>query len=359
MLKLHDFNFQEMLIKSSKIDAGITGKLVDLHLREKNLVKAMELYESNENFHFTQQSLENVVDLLLAENRPYDALNLVKKDVVEANRKMFYSCLMKLLTGLIEVGDHKAVMETLEIVPKSSLIQPGLMTNKLLGAYADRGNVEQLNEVNLYLVTNDLVQSEKLDNLLALVDVYLAKDDLSGALLEIKRIAKVNKKMPRKFQLTCRLIEENNSVAVEELLDASTALYGEETSIYDLAHCFLALGKKDQAKNLLETPGLRCDNMKLVYIFDQLVAKNQTAYAEALIGITRRMHGGDRNMLYIKLVNLFSGDPDKVEDIWLQIQEEGFVPNNNLLLEMSNCLKKHGRIVPFTEPTEEDLPSCA
>ncbi len=357
MLKLHDFNFQEMLIKSSKIDAGITGKLVDLHLREKNLVKAMELYESNENFHFTQQSLENVVDLLLAENRPYDALNLVKKDVVEANRKMFYSCLMKLLTGLIEVGDHKAVMETLEIVPKSSLIQPGLMTNKLLGAYADRGNVEQLNEVNLYLVTNDLVQSEKLDNLLALVDVYLAKDDLSGALLEIKRIAKVNKKMPRKFQLTCRLIEENNSVAVEELLDASTKLYGEETSIYDLAHCFLALGKKDQAKNLLETPGLRCDNMKLVYIFDQLVAKNQTAYAEALIGITRRMHGGDRNMLYIKLVNLFSGDPDKVEDIWLQIQEEGFVPNNNLLLEMSNCLKKHGRIVPFTEPTEEDLPA--
>ena len=180
----------------------------------------MELYESNEYFDFPETVLPNVVDLLLAENRPYDALNLVKKDVVEKKRKMFYSCLMKLLTGLIEVGDHKAVMETLEIVPKSSLIQPGPLTNKLLGAYADRGNAEQLNEVHLYLVTNDLVQSENVENLLALVDVYLAKDDLSGALQEIKRITKVHKKMPRKFQLTCRLIEENNSVAVEELLDA-------------------------------------------------------------------------------------------------------------------------------------------
>ena len=348
---------QEMLIKSSRIDAGITGKLVELHLREKNLVKAMELYDSNENFNFSQQSLENVVELLLNENRPYDALSLVKKDVVEKDRKMFYSCLMKLLTGLIEAGDHAAVMETLEIIPKKSLIQPGPLTNKLLGAYADRGNVEQLNEVNLYLVTNDLIQTENLDNLVALVDVYLAKDDLSGALLEIKRVAKIHKKMPRKFLLTCRLIEENNSEAVEELLDVSTDLYGEESSIYDLAHCFLSLGKKDQARNLLETPGLRCDNMKLVYIFDQLAAKKQLANAEALIGITKRMHGGDRNMLYAKLVNLYSGDPDKVEDIWLQIQEEGFIPNNNLLAEIASCLKKQGRIVPFTEPKEEDLPT--
>ena len=346
-----------MLVKSSKIDAGITGKLVELHLGEKNLTKAMELYDSNENFSFSQQSLEAAVDLLLQENRPYDALNLVKKDVVEKDRKMFYSCLMKLLTGLIEVGDHKLVMETLEIIPKSSLMRPGPLTNKLLAAYADRGNVEQLNEVNLFLITNDFVPSEKLDNLLALVDVYMAKDDLSGALLEMKRIAKVYKKMPRKFQLTCRLIEENNSEAVEELIDASTEVYGEETSIYDLAHCFLALGKKDQARNLLETPGLRCDNMKLAYIFDQLSAKKQLANAEALIGITRRMHGGDRNMLFIKLVKLSSGDPDKVEDIWLQIQEEGFIPNNSLLIEMANCLRKHGRPVPFSEPIEDDLPT--
>ena len=344
-------------MKSSKIDAGITGKLVELHLGEKNLTKAMELYDSNENFSFSQQSLEAAVDLLLQENRPYDALNLVKKDVVEKDRKMFYSCLMKLLTGLIEVGDHKLVMETLEIIPKSSLMRPGPLTNKLLAAYADRGNVEQLNEVNLFLITNDFVPSEKLDNLLALVDVYMAKDDLSGALLEMKRIAKVYKKMPRKFQLTCRLIEENNSEAVEELIDASTEVYGEETSIYDLAHCFLALGKKDQARNLLETPGLRCDNMKLAYIFDQLSAKKQLANAEALIGITRRMHGGDRNMLFIKLVKLSSGDPDKVEDIWLQIQEEGFIPNNSLLIEMANCLRKHGRPVPFSEPIEDDLPT--
>ena len=346
---------QEMLIKSSRIDAGITGKLVELNLREKNLVKAMELYDSNENFSFSQQSLENVVDLLLQENRPYDALNLVKKDVVEKDRSMFYSCLMKLLTGLIEAGDHAAVMETLEIIPKKSLIQPGPLTNKLLGAYADRGNVEQLNEVNLFLVTNGMMHAEKPDNLVALVDVFLANDDLSGALLEMKRIAKIYKKMPRKFLLTCRLIEENNSEAVEELLDVSTELYGEEASIYDLAHCFLSLGKKDQARNLLETPGLRCDNIKLVYIFEQLAAKKQLANAEALIGITKRMHGGDRNMLYAKLVKLYSGDPDKIEDIWLQIQEEGFIPNNNLLAEIASCLKKQGRIVPFTEPKEEDL----
>ena len=348
---------QAMLVKSSKIDAGITGKLVELHLGEKNLTKAMELYDSNENFSFSQQSLEAAVELLLEENRPYDALNLVKKDVVEKDRKMYYSCLMKLLTGLIEVGDHKAVMETLEIIPKSSLMRPGPLTNKLLAAYADRGNVEQLNEVNHFLITNDFVSSEKLDNLLALVDVYLAKDDLSGALLEMKRIANVYKKMPRKFQLTCRLIEENNSEAVQDLVDASTKVYGEETSIYDLAHCFLFLGKKDQARNLLETPGLRCDNMKLAYIFDQLAAKKQLANAEALIGITKRMHGGDRNMLFIKLVKLCSGDPDKVEDIWLQIQEEGFIPNNSLLIEMANCLKKHGRLIPFNEPTEDDLPT--
>ena len=345
-----------MLKNSSRTDASIIAKLVDLHLREKNLIKAMDLYNSNEDFSFSQQAMESVVELLIEEKKPYDALNLVKKDVVEKDRKMFYSCLMKLLTGLIEVGDHKAVMETLEMIPKKSLIQLGPFTSKLLGAYADRGDIEQLNEVNLYLVSNDWISTEKLDNLVALVDVYLVKDDLSGALLEMKRIAKLYKKMPRKFPLTCRLIEENNSEAVEELLGVSTELYGEEASIYDLAHCFLALGKKDQARNLLETPGLRCDNMKLVWIFDQLANKKQVANAEALIGVSKRMHGGDRNMLFSKLLKLCSDDPDKIEDIWLQIQEEGFVPSNNLLVDLANCLKKHGRVVPFAEPTEV-LPS--
>jgi hypothetical protein len=50
---------------------------------------------------------------------------------------------------------------------------------------------------------------------------------------------------------------------MQRVLDASIATIGEERSLYDLAHNFLALNKPAQAKKLLETPGLRYNQERI------------------------------------------------------------------------------------------------
>ena len=148
------------------------------------------------------------------------------------------------------------------------MINQASFANKLLATYANKGEVEKLHEVFMFLVTNDFISTENADNIVAMVDVHLVREDSRSAVTEFCRIAKLYHKLPKKFHLTCKLIEEDDVDAVQEIMDASSSVIGEEKSIYDLAHAFLYLGRKDQAKKLFETPGLQCFNDRIFYIYD-------------------------------------------------------------------------------------------
>jgi len=169
---------------------------------------------------------------------------------------------------------------------------------------------------------------------------------------ELERIARQFKCMPKKFELTNRLIMEENVEVVQSILDTSIALIGEDKSIYDLAFSFLWVDRRNQAKRLLETPGLRYDQNKLNYIAEKLIESGKLDALDDLVSFSKGLFGCDRDFLYHKLVSANVDNVDKIGEIWLQVQEEGHAPSDSLLVAIAKALKLGGQEVPFEVPVE-------
>jgi len=80
------------------------------------------------------------------------------------------------------------------------------------------------------------------------------------------------------------------------------------------------------------------DDQKLAYIYRQLESSNPEA-CQDLVAVTNNLRGCDRNLLFQKLVGTFKHDPDKVEDFWLVVQEEGFIPSEELKIAIADILE--------------------
>lgn len=55
-------------------------------------------------------------------------------------------------------------------------------------------------------------------------------------------------------QLTQKLIETENAVALQQLMEGCVKVHGEINSLYDLVFCFLESGRVRQAKKIFEVP---------------------------------------------------------------------------------------------------------
>lgn len=330
---------------------------MSIYLNEGDVPKFTELFnytKSKKEYSLALSDVDTLVDLLLKDNKAGEARDWILKLHGDGNQ-VYYSSLMNCLSAFAEQGDHATVMETLEKVNPEGFVNKGALTNKLLSRYSSRGEAENLHEVSTFLITHNFASADNNDNLVANIDVYLEQNDLTNAVAEFSRIVKIYKKTPRKFQLTCKLIEEENAGAIQEVLESSSSVIGEDRSLLDLAHAFLHLGKKVQAKKLLDTPGLRYFEDRFVYIFEQLSKEdNAPGAAESFVQITKNVFNCDRDLLFTKLVDLHAKDVDKVDDIWLQVQEEGLVPSNRLMRAIGKVFKENGREVPFGDIPEDD-----
>lgn len=76
--------------------------------------------------------------------------------------------------------------------------------------------------------------------------------DLDGALNYLAQCASQYRCTPYKQQLTVLLIEQEDSDALQRLLDLSIRIHGEANSIVDLAIGFLECDRLREAKKVLE-----------------------------------------------------------------------------------------------------------
>merc|ERR1712112_75099 len=125
---------------------------------------------------------------------------------------------------------------------------------------------------------------------------------------------------------------------------------GEELALYDLILSFLDLGRIPQAKKLIETPGLRYNHQKFEFMLKRFKQGNDLEALEALVRLSKNLHGCNRDFLYQELVTAFKDDMPRVEEAWLEIQEEGLAPSDQLKIKIANALEAGGREVPFEVP---------
>merc|ERR1719220_2265579 len=71
---------------------------------------------------------------------------------------------------------------------------------------------------------------------------------------------------------------------------------------------------------------------------------------EALVRLSKNLHSCDRDFLYQELVEAFKDDMPRVEEAWLEIQEEGLAPSDQLKIKIASALEAGGRSVPFEVP---------
>ena len=144
--------------------------------------------------------------------------------------------------------------------------------------------------------------------------------------------------------------------AIQKVTDVSADFLDESRALYDLAHCFLHMNQTTKARQLFDSPGLPYVRDRVEYIYEKLEESNPQA-CENFVALTKNIFGCDRDYLYSKLVRTHQDDPDKVEDIWVLIQEEGHVPSDKVKVQIAKALTKYDRAVPFEKP--EEMPAAA
>merc|ERR1712106_522925 len=311
------------------------------------------------DFTLNPTTLDAVVTGLVNQGRAREALDWMEKQIKKDEDKypVFISSLMTCLAGLAEAGEDQLVLDMLAKTSQDKFIKPtygrdSFCTDRVLSVYKGKGDIKMVQEVCSSLVASKMASPHHMSILNPLVEVHLTNGDLKAAVAEFERIGKVYKKMVKKYDLLCRLIDQDEVDAIQDVQDISTKIIGEQNSLYDLAYCFLKVGRKAQARKLFDTPGLGYEQGSLEFILGNLRDSGNLQALEDLVNLSKTIFGCDRDMLYLQLVTAFNNDADKISDIWLQVQEEGHAPSDKLKIAIAKALKAGGQTVPFEEPVE-------
>ena len=193
------------LQNKGSFDFSLSDQLIVQYLERKDLnlaKKVLNYSRSSGKFVLSPNALEMFVAELVNVNNFHEASQMILDEMeIDKQRKVGGNSLLICLIGLAEQGDHKAMIDFLEKVDKTRLYGKKNLSSNLLDFYVKKGDDARLHEMFEYLQSVNIASS---DNLNAFVDIHLERGDLPAATAEFLRIAKVYKKLPRKFVLTCR-----------------------------------------------------------------------------------------------------------------------------------------------------------
>jgi len=191
-----------------------------------------------------------------------------------------------------------------------------------------------------------------------MVKYLLDSGDSEAALAKFEELAKETKSLHFLPSLVQEFTIQEDKVRMQRLLDATVIVQREEGALYSFARIFLEMGRTSQARTLMQAPGLRYNDSTVKGICNRLEKKSPTALEE-FVKLCIPLFASDQNFLFEKLVDCVSNDPEKIEDIWVSMQEANFIPDDSLMRKLAGILKSHGLEVPFQiedEPEPEHKP---
>jgi len=345
---------QKSLEKHGETKNWLTVKIVEALVEKGELEKGIGELKKAEKSEFTANPtlIDEIIRKLL-ESGKLDACVDFYKRQRDQSASIFCTTFMDMLVSLYKAGKTTVMMDLLDEKNPNLINRDSTRNcNILLDVFCQAGDVENINQAFAMLVKGGLIDLADAKGFSKLIEVHLVRHDTAAAVAEFERIYNEYKKMSHKFSLMERLIEDEDLEAMQKILDMSIDMVGEEKSLYDLAHNFLNSGKKSQAKKLLETPGLRYNHEKVKYICDKLANNSDKEGVEDLVMLSRNVFGCDRDYLFSRLVDVHRNNPDKILEIWINIQEEGHAPTDTLKRKIASILQENNREIPFEIPVE-------
>jgi hypothetical protein len=296
-------------------------------------------------------SVHEVVKSLLKEDKAEKVQELVKR-LVECDISIFTTTIAAICQHMIRKDLYEDMKKFLSVVPPSLLLSNKEFWKKralldITVCIAETKDVEKTKELIDFMIERQFLSAKDGLTFDAMIIVQLENNDLEGAVAAFEDVFKVHDRLASLKRLMKALIVAEDAEKMQRVLDTAIIKYGEEASLYDLLENFLLLGRFQQARKLLDTPGLRFRDRKVKQICDELIRKNLLEALENFTLFSRNVFDCDRIYMYRRLIEANSSDGDKLLDIWVMMQEEGVTPTEEIKKQLAKTLEKAGKEVPF------------
>jgi len=320
---------KSMMERSRRFNPRVANQLVS-KLAEENkpdeAVAALErAIELSPDYTLSPTSCNLIVQSYIRK----DDLEAAERFLMNVNAKLFYSSLINIMHQYALKGDHAKVVEMIKYETDDKFLRAEYSVNDgvsdLLKIYEDADDV-----TNLESVTDAFLSRRKFYNVCTAsrVSIHLNRGDTESALKSFEEVARYYVSNDATRMLVGRLVEEGNIDGLQRVNDVMTKRLGQEATLFKLSVEFLLLNRREQAKPILETPGLRYNQKFVEDVVFQLNKQNRPDCLQDFIKFTKDMFGCDRDYLYMALTKQTENAED-VGKIWLDIQEEGHAPSMN------------------------------
>ncbi|XP_006274263.3 leucine-rich PPR motif-containing protein, mitochondrial isoform X3 [Alligator mississippiensis] len=352
-------NLEELEAKNQPIK-NVLKQLILALCVEQNMQKALEV-KSKYKPDMVVDGYAALIYLCCLQDNAEDAMNL-KEELSHIDSSFTFPT--KTYLALIQVlgksGRVKDVINILKEMKKKDVPISSVSAQvfaRMLSSMALRGEVETVNQ--LFEMIMNLGLAEPSQNLFnSVVLAHLEKGDMRGALDTTIHLYRKYNFTTGPHKLFCKLIKEENTDILQEGIDFISKEQGEICVLHDLLFAFLELGKYDEAKKIIETPGLRAHNKKLDWFMQRCISKSQVTTMENLVEITQGLVKCDRDEMYYNLLKLYrnSNDWQKASAVWTKLKEESPAELRERTLKLlADMLQTNGQEVFFYLPKHDSI----
>jgi len=352
MLRIKNILKKRDVFNPRLADAIIRGAIAQGEL-EQALAELKEAQQVQETFKLNPVTLDSMVSAYLNKDDVEGAV----KVFLSSQINFFCNTLTSLLESLAQKGRHEEVLEMLktDFQDLEIINEQAVRYTSLLDIYRLAGDSKNLEKVVDTIIESRIKGRYQVRPLLhSLVAVHLVNNNVPAAIDTFERLVKQHRCLPGKFELLTRLVQDENVEDLQKVVDLSISVLGEELSLYDLTMIFLLEGRRAQAKKMLDTPGLMYNDKAVENMMNKFVEDKRLDCLEDLIKLSRNIFGCDRDLMYTKWVEAVSGNAKTVNEIWIEIQEEGHAPSVKLKTEIAKALRNGNLPIPFVT-TDLDL----
>jgi leucine-rich PPR motif-containing protein len=295
----------------------------------------------------------NVIDHLIRANLFEDAidiiLTMVQKDLLIPGQQVA-------LIGLrmLELGKHDKMKDFFVKVSKgrvtdNSQTMFGMLKIPMWIAETEKDADRVRDELN-FLFKLGFLEKNTSATLSPLVMAHIHKGDLSGATEEYMRAYHGHRCVPASGKLLRALIAADEKDKTKEVIVTVNAVFGKINTGYTLATIYFDQGRYSDAKVYLETDTLPYSRGKVQAACKYFIKEKRLEALDAFVDCSRHIIGCDRPFVYTLLVEAHLDNGEKLQDIWLKMQEEGVAATDELKTTLAQGLERAGLKVPFDVP---------
>ncbi|XP_068183613.1 leucine-rich PPR motif-containing protein, mitochondrial [Antennarius striatus] len=328
-------------------------RLFQAVLADNDLKRAFELKMMYEE-KLSMLDKIKLMGLCLRQNNVEEALNL-RRELNQSNPSLVIdtSKYLFLVKGCCMIGN---VEEAINILKEMSQKEVKLDQNigilhhvlEEVAATGDAATVKRL------LDTIFSIQLAKPRGILfkPLIVAHLNNDDTESAVQTTFDIMKDYKILSSTHDLLVHLLKNKETDQMQKVIDFLNEARGEMAMLYDLFFAFLKTGRKEEAKKIIETPGIRAKSGPLKWFTERCIANNEMEVLEEMTDMTRKLYDCDREEMYSNILHLCRkrNDWQKAMVVWTKMQEENIIPRSATLYLLADIMSRNGQTVPFELP---------